>query len=396
MVVVRQPKVKTGKYFKNGNWGIVEGAIVSGIAEFFAYPISPASEIAEYISSRLPAVGGKAAFIVEDEIASINMCIGASWAGSKVMTATSGPGFSLKQEGIGMAFMTETPMVIVNVQRGGPSTGLPTFSAQGDYLQTAFGTHGDYHAVALTPWSVQECFDLTVMAFNISEKLRTPVVLLCDGEVSRMMESIEIPTEEEIEVLDRKQPNKEAEKKNFKQFDASNEDDLVPPMAHFGEGYRIFGTGLTHLDTGLPKLDEEVHRKLIDRLYLKIDKNKHLFPQAHKVMTDDADIIIVATGICARSALEAIMKAREEGIKVGLFRPVTVWPFPKEELAPIAEKTDIIVVEMSKGQLIWPVERYTRKECRLLTKIGGTPPSPDEIYSEIKACSQKEGESNGE
>ena len=166
MVVERQPKLNPGTFFKNGNWAIVEGAIISGIAEFFAYPISPASEIVEYISYRLPAVGGKAAFIVEDEIASISMCIGASWAGSKVLTTTSGPGFSLKQEGLGLAYMTETPLVCVNVQRGGPSTGLPTFSAQGDLMQTQFGSHGDYQGIALTPWSVQECFDLTIKAFK--------------------------------------------------------------------------------------------------------------------------------------------------------------------------------------------------------------------------------------
>ncbi|MEA2070385.1 MAG: 2-oxoacid:acceptor oxidoreductase subunit alpha [Asgard group archaeon] len=384
MVVVRQPTIQTGKFFKNGNWGIVEGAIASGIVEFFAYPISPASEIAEYISYRLPAVGGKAAFIVEDEIASINMCIGASWAGSKVMTATSGPGFSLKQEGIGLAYMTETPLVIVNVQRGGPSTGLPTYSAQGDYMQVQFGSHGDYKAIALTPWSVQECFDLTIKAFNISEKLRTPCVLLVDGEVSRMMEIIEIPKEEDIEVVNRKRPSPDADKSTFKQFDASNEEDLVPPMASYGEGYKIFGTGLTHTEAGIPKLDEYVHQKLIDRLFQKVEINKHLFPEPHTFKIDDADIIVVATGISARATLEAVMTAREEGIKVGMFRPITVWPFPKEEIQKYKNQAEFIVAEMSKGQLVWPVERFIQKECRKICRIGGTPPTPDEILAEIK------------
>ena len=368
---------------------MVEGAIVSGIAEFFAYPISPASEIVEYISERLPAVGGKAAFIVEDEIASINMCIGASWAGSKVLTATSGPGFSLKQEGLGLAYMTETPLVCLNVQRGGPSTGLPTFSAQGDYMQVQFGSHGDYPAIALTPWSVQECFDLTIEAFNISERLRTPVIILADGEVSRMMEQLTIPKEEEIKVVNRKVPEKGIDKTKFKQFDASNQEDLVPPMAHIGEGYKVFGTGLTHTEEGVPKLDEELHTSLIERLYKKVEINKHLYPKPHTYMTDDADIVIISTGISARASLDAILEARKEGIKVGLFRPITVWPFPKEEFEPLAKKADLIVVEMSMGQLIWPVERYAHKKCTLVKRIGGTPPDPKNILKEIKKLAKK-------
>jgi len=251
LVVKKQPKVLTGTYFKNGNWGIVEGAIASGIAEFFAYPISPASEIVEYVSERLPAVGGQAAFIVEDEIASIAMCIGASWAGSKVLTTTSGPGFSLKQEGLGLAYMTETPLVCVNVQRGGPSTGLPTFSAQGDYMQVQFGSHGDYPAIA----------------FNISERVRSPVILLADGEVSRMLEKINIPEEKNIKIIDRKCPAEGTDKSTFESFSVKGQDDLVPPMAHIGEGYKIFATGLTHKDNGLPLLDEDLHTELIHRLF---------------------------------------------------------------------------------------------------------------------------------
>jgi len=384
VVVDKQPKVLTGTYFKNGNWGIVEGAIVSGIDEFFAYPISPASEVVEYVSERLPAVGGKAAFIVEDEIASVNMCIGASWAGSKVLTTTSGPGFSLKQEGIGLAYMTETPMVIVNVQRGGPSTGLPTFSAQGDYMQVQFGSHGDYPAVALTPWSVQECFDLTIKAFNVSEQLRSPVILLTDGEVSRMMEEITIPKEGEIEIIDRKTPKKGTDKSNFNQFDARNESDLVPPMAHFGEGYKIFGTGLTHKINGVPLLNEELHIELMERIFKKIEVNKHLFPEPEYHFVDDAEIVIVATGIVARSALEAVIEAREKGIKVGLMRLITVWPFPEEEIEKLASKVEFIVAEMSMGQLIWPVERFARKKCKLVKRIGGTPPTPKQILKAIE------------
>ncbi|NHJ46790.1 MAG: 2-oxoacid:acceptor oxidoreductase subunit alpha [Asgard group archaeon] len=384
MVVTKQNKVLTGTHFKNGNWAIVEGALASGIDEFFAYPISPASEIVEYVSYRLPAVGGKAAFIVEDEIASINMCIGASWAGSKVMTATSGPGFSLKQEGLGLAYMTETPLVCVNVQRGGPSTGLPTFSAQGDYMQVQFGSHGDYSAIALTPWSVQECFELTVTAFNISEQIRSPVILLLDGEVSRMMEQITIPKEEDVIVKNRKTPSSDVDKSTFKQFDANGQDDLVPPMAQIGDGYKIFGTGLTHTSDGVPKLDEDIHIELIDRLYKKIEINNHLYPKADKYKVDDADVVVVATGISARASLQAVMDAREEGIKAGLFRPITVWPFPKDELIEVAKKSEIIVAEMSMGQLIWPVERYVKKECTLVKKIGGTPPNPKDILKAIK------------
>jgi 2-oxoglutarate ferredoxin oxidoreductase subunit alpha len=380
----QQRRIQPGTFFKNGNWAIVEGAIVSGIAESFSYPITPASEIVEYMSARLPAVGGKAAFIVEDEIASINMCIGASWAGSKVMCATSGPGFSLKQEGIGLAFMTETPLVIVNVQRIGPSTGLPTYSAQGDYMQTQFGTHGDYSAIALTPWSVQECFDLTVQAFNISEKLRTPVVILADGEISRMMDIVTIPEADEINIIDRKRPPKDMDKSTYKPFDTSNEEDLVPPMASFGEGYTTFATGLTHTEDGLPKLREEVHQKLIQRLFAKIEKSKHILPEPVKYKVNDAEIIVVAIGIVARSAYQAVLDAQEQGIKAGLLRLRTVWPFPKEEIQKFAKQATLIVPEMNLGQLIWPVERYARKECVSLTRTGGTPPTPTQILEEIK------------
>jgi 2-oxoglutarate ferredoxin oxidoreductase subunit alpha len=389
MVTTKQEKILTGTHFKNGNWAIVEGAIASGIAEFFAYPISPASEIVEYVSYRLPAVGGQAAFIVEDEIASINMCIGASWAGSKVMTATSGPGFSLKQEGLGLAYMTETPLVCVNVQRGGPSTGLPTFSAQGDYLQVQFGSHGDYPAIALTPWSVQECFDLTIIAFNISELVRSPVILLLDGEVGRMMEQITIPKEKNLIIKNRKTPSSNIDKLTFKQFDITGQTDLVPPMGHIGDGYKVFGTGLTHKPNGVPLLDEDLHIELVERLYKKVEINNHLYPEADKHYVDDADIVVVATGISARASLEAIIEARDKGINAGLFRPRTVWPFPKEELVKISQKAKIIVAEMSMGQLIWPVERFTKKECTLVKRIGGTPPYPKDILKAIEIESRK-------
>ncbi|MHA1924031.1 MAG: 2-oxoacid:acceptor oxidoreductase subunit alpha [Candidatus Heimdallarchaeota archaeon] len=384
MVVKKQPKVLTGTYFKNGNWGIVEGAITSGIAEFFAYPISPASEIVEYVSERLPAVGGQAAFIVEDEIASIAMCIGASWAGSKVLTTTSGPGFSLKQEGLGLAYMTETPLVCVNVQRGGPSTGLPTFSAQGDYMQVQFGSHGDYPAIALSPWSVQECFDLTICAFNISERVRSPVILLADGEVSRMLEKINIPEEKNIKIIDRKCPAEGTDKSTFESFSVKGQDDLVPPMAHIGEGYKVFATGLTHKDNGLPLLDEDLHTELIHRLFKKVEINSHLYPEPEGFYLDDAEVVIVATGITARSALQAVMDGREQGIKVGLLRLITVWPFPREKILEIAQKAELVVAEMSMGQLIWPVERFAQKKCKLVSRIGGTPPSPHEILEGVK------------
>ncbi|MHA1124266.1 MAG: 2-oxoacid:acceptor oxidoreductase subunit alpha [Candidatus Heimdallarchaeota archaeon] len=388
-MVKKEPKVLTGTYFKNGNWGIVEGAIASGIAEFFAYPISPASEIVEYVSERLPAVGGQAAFIVEDEIASINMCIGASWAGSKVLTTTSGPGFSLKQEGLGLAYMSETPLVCVNVQRGGPSTGLPTFSAQGDYMQVQFGSHGDYPAIALTPWSVQECFDLTICAFNISELVRSPVILLADGEVSRMLEEITIPEENELKIYDRKRPPKGTNKSKFKSFDASGHDDLVPPMAHIGEGYKVFATGLTHKPDGLPLLDEDLHIELMHRLFKKVEINSHLYPGAEEYYMDDAEVVIIASGISARSALQAVMDAREQGIRVGLLRLITVWPFPREKIFEIAQKAELVVAEMSMGQLIWPVERFAQKKCKLVSRIGGTPPSPHEILKGVKEVARR-------
>jgi 2-oxoglutarate ferredoxin oxidoreductase subunit alpha len=273
--------------------------------------------------------------------------------------------------------------------RGGPSTGLPTFSAQGDYMQAQFGSHGDYPAIALTPWSVQECFDLTIEAFNISEQLRSPVILLADGEVGRMMEAITIPAEEDIEVINRKKPPKNIDKSKFMQYDVSGQDDLVPPMAHFGEGYKIFGTGLTHTEDGLPKLDEDLHIELITRLYKKIEINKHLFPEPYTYEIEDAEIVVIATGITARASLQAVMDARDQGIKAGLYRPITVWPFPKEDIEKIAQKAEIIVAEMSMGQLIWPVERYAKKECTLVARIGGTPPEPKKILDSIRKLVKK-------
>ena len=251
-------------------------------------------------------------------------------------------------------------------------------------MQVQFGSHGDYPAIALTPWSVQECFDLTVKAFNISEQLRTPVILLTDGEVSRMLEQITIPKEKDIKIIERKKPKKGIDKKTFKQFDVKNESDLVPPMAHFGEGYNIFGTGLTHKDSGVPLLDEDLHTELIHRLFKKIEINTHLFPEPEYHFIEDAEIIVIATGISARSSLEAVMEARDKGIKAGLIRLITVWPFPEKVIEKFAKQAEIIIAEMSMGQLIWPVERYARKKCTLVSRIGGTPPSPKQILQAIE------------
>lgn len=366
-----------------GNEACVEGALAAGMKFFAGYPITPSTEVAEISSLRLPKIGGK--FIqMEDEIAGMAAIIGASLTGLKSMTATSGPGFSLKQENLGYAAMAEVPCVIVNVQRGGPSTGLPTAPAQGDIMQAKWGTHGDHPVIALCPSSVRETFDLTVKAFNYAEKYRTPVILLTDEVIGHMREKIEIPNPDEIEIIDRVQP--ESDLSEYKPYEIKK-GQLVPEMAAYGGEYRFHVTGLVHDETGFPSNDTDVAEELLLRLMKKIDDNIDDISLYEEYMLEDADIAIVAYGSTARSAKSAVDMARKEGIKVGLFRPMTIWPFLDKQVTELSKKVDnIIVAEMNLGQYVYEVERVGNKHAEIskYCKANGELITPDEILTKIK------------
>jgi 2-oxoglutarate ferredoxin oxidoreductase subunit alpha len=379
------PKPKsglTGAYFMNGDVACAEGAIAAGCRFFAGYPITPATEIAEHLSQRMPEFGG--IYVqMEDEIASLAAVIGASYSGLKAMTATSGPGFSLMQENIGLAVMTEAPCVIVDVMRGGPSTGQPTMPGQQDVMQARWGSHGDYGIIALTPSSVQEMFDLTVEAFNLSEAYRVPTLLMGDEIVGHMWEKVVIPSGDKIRIVNRKKPT--GSREEYLPF--KPDDDLVPPMACFGEGYRFHATGLTHNEHGYPQTSSsEVQTRLVRRLCDKIQKNADKIVRVEEVMLEDADIVVVAYGIVARAALSAIRKAREKGIKAGLLRLITLWPFPEEQVARAAKNAKAIVVpEMNCGQMVREVERASKETpVVFLSKLGEEPHTPLEILEVIR------------
>jgi 2-oxoglutarate ferredoxin oxidoreductase subunit alpha len=365
-----------------GNEACVEGALAAGMKFYAGYPITPSTEIAELSAEKLPLVGGK--FIqMEDEIGSMAAIIGASLTGLKSMTATSGPGFSLKQENIGYAAISEVPCVIVNVQRGGPSTGLPTSPAQGDVMQARWGTHGDHPIIVLTPASVHETFDLTVRAFNLSEKYRVPVILLMDEVIGHMREKVQIPDPSELEIINRKKP--ECSFDDYLPYKA--DDDLVPPMADFCTGYRYHVTGLVHDETGFPSSNPVVADKLIRRLYNKIELNKHDIISWEEENTEDANIIILSYGCVSRAAKSAMKSLRSKGIKVGLFRPITLWPFPEERVRELAEKADTIVVaEMNLGQIVLEVERICGSKTKVerVNKVNGEIIYPEEITKKIE------------
>lgn len=368
--------------FLQGNEACVEGALMAGMTFYSGYPITPSTEIAELSAEKLPKIGGK--FIqMEDEIAGIAAAIGASLTGAKVMTATSGPGFSLKQENIGYAALTEIPLVIVNVQRGGPSTGLPTAPGQGDVMQAMWGTHGDHPVICLTPDSVKETFDLTIRAFNLAEKYRTPVILLTDEITGHMREKIEIPEQSEIEVYNRIKPNLGDNYQAYK-VEAG---DLVPKMADFGSGFRYHVTGLMHDETGFPSNSTANAGRLMDRLMDKIEANKDDIITYEEIETEDAEYLILAYGGTARTAKAAVKTLRAEGIKVGLFRPITLWPFPNERVNTLSEQVkDIIVAELNYGQLILEVERVVKSNCpvRFCGKANGEVLTPDELIRKFK------------
>jgi len=364
-----------------GNEACVEGALAAGMRFFAGYPITPSTEIAEISAQKLPQHGGK--FIqMEDELASIAAIIGGSLAGLKSMTATSGPGFSLMQENLGYAAITETPCVIVNVQRGGPSTGLPTSPAQGDIMQAKWGTHGDHPAIALTPNSVQETYEYVIKAFNIAEKYRTPVIFLMDETVGHMREKILFKDPSEIEIINRKKPTcKPEEYVAFKP-----DDDMIPPMASFGEGYRYHVTGLTHDETGFPTNNNEISGKLVQRIVDKVEKNIDDITYYEEYRMEDAEIVIVAFGGVSRAAKSAIDEMRDKNIKVGMFRPITIWPFLEKQINNVAEKAkEIYVAEMNMGQYFLEVDRVAGKKCAVkkINKITGELITPKEIIDAV-------------
>lgn len=360
-----------------GNEACVHGALYAGMEFFAGYPITPSTEIAEVSSELLPRIGGR--FIqMEDEIAGIAACIGGAIAGKKSMTATSGPGFSLKQENIGYACIAEIPCVIVNVQRSGPSTGLPTSPAQGDYMQAKWGTHGDHPVIALSPTTVRETFELTVKAFNFAEKFRTPVILLMDEVVGHLRENMEVPEPGELEVIDRKRPDCPPEE--YRAYAMT--EDLVPPMADFGKGYRYNITGLFHDETGFPTNNTEVAGKQLDRIMKKVENNFDEINIYEEYMLEDAQYAFITFGGMARSVKEAIRTLRKEGIRVGAFIPKTVWPFPEKQINKLVSDMDsVFVAEMNLGQMILEVQRASqeRNKIHAINKANGEVITPEEI-----------------
>jgi 2-oxoglutarate ferredoxin oxidoreductase subunit alpha len=374
--------VLTGVHFLDGDHSCSEGAIAAGCRFVAGYPITPSTEVVERIAERFPLIGG--IFIqMEDEIASSIAIQGAVWAGKKAMTVTSGPGFSLMMEHIGFAAMTETPCVFVNVQRAGPSTGLPTQPAQGDMMQARWGSHGDYGIIALSPNSPQECFDLTIKAFNLAERFRVPVMFMMDECVGHMTERVVIPPADEIEIYPRR--FYEGLKTEYLPYRANGE--LVPSMVRAGDGYRIHVTGLTHDERGYPSMTVGAQEKLIRRLLNKLKLNADKIVEYQEDQVEGADIVVVTYGITSRVAIPAIEQARKEGLKVGHLRLVVVWPFPEKRIARLAEKINgFVVPELNYGQIVHEVERCAAgmAPVKLVPHAGGTVHNPKDIYDAIK------------
>jgi len=374
-----------------GNEACAEGALAAGCRFFAGYPITPSTEVAEMMAARLPRLGGK--FIqMEDEIASMAAIIGASLTGHKVMTATSGPGFSLKQENIGFASMCEVPCVIVNVQRSGPSTGGPTTAGQGDIMQARWGTHGDHPIVAFAPYSVQDSFDLTVTAFNCAEDLRVPVVILLDEVIGHMRERVELPETASVTVVDRRRPDPAlVSLEEYLPYD--NSADPVPLMADFGSGYRYHVTGLNHNQKGMPTGNPAQIDQLVRRLNNKMELAAQRWQVYEELMTEDADVLVVATGGPVRAARSAVRQARADGVKAGMLIIQTVWPFPGARLAQLAARAKrIIVPELNLGQLVLEVERHVctpagKVPVTSLSRIDGELFTPNQILDAIKGVS---------
>ncbi|MFO7962563.1 MAG: 2-oxoacid:acceptor oxidoreductase subunit alpha [Desulfobacterales bacterium] len=377
-----KPAVLTGEHFLIGDVACAEGALAAGCLFFGGYPITPATEVAEHMSARLPDVGGT--FIqMEDEIAAMASVLGASWAGVKSMTATSGPGFSLMMENIGLGIITETPCVVVNVQRAGPSTGLPTHGAQSDMMQARWGSHGHYEIIALAPASPQEIFYQTIDAFNISETYRIPVFIMTDEIVGHMSERVSIPDASRIKRVSR--PTPKGRKDRFKPFEPGPNG--VAPMPAAGQGYNVHITGLTHDEKGYPVMSVEAQAEMMERITAKIHRNLDDIIRTESYRLDDADIAIISYGVSSRTSLAAVDEARRLGIKAGLLRLITVWPFPETQIRRLAKQVKkIVTVEINLGQIFLEVQRCAAGEARvtLVGHPGGTIISPDSVIDELK------------
>ncbi|MCB2227564.1 MAG: 2-oxoacid:acceptor oxidoreductase subunit alpha [Desulfarculaceae bacterium] len=376
--------VLTGTHFMNGDEACCEGALAAGCRFFAGYPITPATEVAERMSRRLPQVGG--VFIqMEDEIASMAAILGGSWGGAKSMTSTSGPGYSLMLENIGLGLCTETPCVVCNVQRAGPSTGLPTLVGQGDMMQARWGSHGVYEVIAVAPASPQEMFDFTIKAFNLSEEFRLPVTILADEVVGHMNERVVVPSPEEIVVFDRIKPT--VPKESYLPFQAGPSG--VAPMATAGDGYYMHVTGLTHDERGYPGMDAATQVQMTTRLIDKIHNNLDRILDYDTVMLDDAEVAVVAYGISARSARGAVLAARERGLKVGLVKLNVVWPFPEEFIRELAGRMKALIMpEINLGQMVLEMERVAGGRCpvELVSHPGGAIITPDRIIKAVEAA----------
>ena len=377
--------VLEGAHFLDGDHAITEGALAAGCRFFAGYPITPSTESAERFAERAPHVGGM--FVqMEDELASVGALIGAAWGGKKVMTVTSGPGFSLMMGNIGLACMTETPLVIADVQRAGPSTGLPTLTAQQDMMQARWGSHGDYRIIALSPDSPQECFDLAIQAFNLSETYRVPVFIMTDETVGHMHEKVIIPPAEEIEVVERNWY--EGAKNDYQPF---RFDGRPAPMVRAGEGYRFHITGLTHQESGYPMVTPEANERCVSHLIDKIENNADTIIRLAEDQVDDSEIVVVSYGITSRIASRAVLLARAAGLKVGSLRLVTVWPFAEKRIREIAGRVRAIVMpEINVGQMVLEVERCAAGQCRVIgvPHYGGAVHDPEDILTAIKEAGQ--------
>jgi 2-oxoglutarate/2-oxoacid ferredoxin oxidoreductase subunit alpha len=371
--------VLTGEHFIHGDAACAEGGLAAGCRFFAGYPITPATEVAERMARRLPQVGG--VYIqMEDEIASMAAILGASWGGLKAMTSTSGPGFSLMMENIGLGMMTETPCVVVDVQRAGPSTGLPTLVGQADVMQARWGSHGDYGCIALAPSSPQECFDFTIRAFNLSEMYRQPVFVMSDEVVGHTTEKVVIPRAEDIPVVGRIKPRQR--RQDYLPFDSSGP--MPAPMATAGEGFHVHVTGLTHDERGYPVITDVVQERNVRHIVDKIRTNARNIIQVDTIHTDDAEVVVVAYGCSARAARQAVENLRNRGLKAGLIRLITLWPFPSTLIRGLAEQVKAFVVpEINYGQMAYEVERTAmgKAEVVLMALMGGSMHTPDEIES---------------
>ena len=378
--------VLTGAHYLDGDYALAEGALAAGCRFFAGYPITPSTETAERFSERIPKVGG--VFIqMEDELASIAALIGAAWGGKKVMTVTSGPGFSLMMENLGLACMQEVPLVIANVQRGGPSTGLPTLTGQQDIMQARWGSHGDYEVISLSPDSPQECFDLAIEAFNLSEIYRVPVLIMTDECVGHMHEKVVIPPADEIEVVDRKWYKGPKDKYLPYKLDK----DGIPFMVKAGDGYRFHTTGLTRDERGYPVINAECQDIVVRHLVDKINDNAEKIIKIEEDSIDNAEVVVISYGITSRVAVRAVQMARKSGIKVGTIRLITIWPFAEKRIRELAGKIKAFVVpEINYGQISLEVERCAAGQTPVVkvSHMGGWVHDPNDILKAIKEASK--------